>query len=167
MKNIDIRIKTAKSAEEFAEAKEIILEYADRLGIDLCFQNFDSEINNLQEMYSEPTGGLILAVINDKIIGVAGIRKFENDVCELKRMYVKKDYRKSGIGKQILEYAMELAKKLNYNKIRLDTHESMKPAIKLYMDYGFKEIPPYRFNPNEAVRFFELKLKNTDTNPST
>ena len=151
-------INTAKNTEEFSEAKKLILEYVEWLGIDLCFQNFDYEINHLQEMYSEPNGGLVLATIDNKVIGVAGIRKFENKDCELKRMYVKEEYRGTGIGRKILEYAIELAKKLNYDKIKLDTHESMKPAIKLYMEYGFKEIQQYRYNPVESVRFFELNL---------
>ena len=151
-------INTAKDTEEFSEAKKLILEYVEWLGIDLCFQNFDYEINHLQEMYSEPNGGLVLATIDNKVIGVAGIRKFENKDCELKRMYVKEEYRGTGIGRKILEYAIELAKKLNYDKIKLDTHESMKPAIKLYMEYGFKEIQQYRYNPVESVRFFELNL---------
>jgi carbonic anhydrase len=160
MESKDINIGTAKDSRDFLEAKEIILEYAGRLGIDLCFQNFDYEINNLQEMYSEPTGALILATVNNKTIGIAGIRKFENNDCELKRMYVKEEFRGSGFGRQILEYAIELAKNLNYDKIKLDTHESMEAAIKLYVKYGFREIPQYRYNPNEAVRFFELDLKD-------
>jgi len=155
-----IKIKTAKSQQDFSEGKNIILEYANMLGIDLSFQNFDNEINNLQEMYSEPTGGLILASVNNKIVGVAGIRKFENNDCELKRMYVKKDYRNLGIGKLLLEYAIELSTKLNYNKLKLDTIDSMKSAIKLYLSFGFEEISPYRYKTIESARYFELKLKN-------
>ena len=162
MKEKEINIKIAKISEEFSEAKELILEYVKWLGIDLCFQNFDYEINHLQEMYSEPNGGLILAINENKIIGVAGIRKFKNKDCELKRMFVKEEYRGSGIGRKILEYAIELAKKLKYDKLKLDTHESMKSAIKMYKGYGFKEIPQYRFNPVEEVRFFELKLRNNN-----
>ena len=160
MKNLAINIKTAKNAKDFSAGKEIILEYVEWLGIDLSFQDFEKEINNLQEIYSEPNGGLILASINNKIVGVAGIRRFENKDCELKRMYVKKDYRNSGIGRLMLEYAIKLAKKLNYDRIKLDTHDSMKIAIKLYLDYGFKEISSYRYNPNESTRYFELKLKS-------
>ncbi len=160
MENKDITIRIAKDSNDFEEAKEIILEYAGWLGIDLCFQNFDHEINNLQEMYAEPTGALILASVKNKTIGVAGIRKFENNDCELKRMYVKEEYRGLGIGRKILEYAIELAKKMNYDKMKLDTHDSMKVAIKLYHDYGFREIPQYRYNPNKEVKFFELDLKD-------
>jgi putative acetyltransferase len=160
MKKLDIKIKTAKSVKDFSEGKEIILEYVNWLGIDLSFQNFENEVNNLQEMYSEPNGGLILALMNYKTVGVVGIRKFEKKDCELKRMYVKMDYRNLGIGKLILEYAIELAKKLGYERIKLDTHDSMRTAIKLYIDYGFEEIESYRYNPNELTRYFELTLNN-------
>jgi putative acetyltransferase len=159
MKNLDIKIKTAKSTEDFFEGKKIIIEYANWLGIDLSFQNFDDELNRLQEMYSEPTGGLILASIDNKVIGVAGIRKFESKDCELKRMYVNNEYRNLGIGKILLESAIELAKKLHYNKLKLDTLGFMKSAIKLYEAYGFMEIPPYRYNIIESAKYFELKLK--------
>jgi putative acetyltransferase len=75
-------------------------------------------------------------------------------------MYVKMDYRNLGIGKLILEYAIELARKLGYDRIKLDTHDSMRTAIKLYLDYGFEEIESYRYNPNELARYFELTLNN-------
>jgi len=151
--------KLAGNPEDFSLGKELILEYAGLLGIDLCFQNFDKEINNLIEMYSHPEGGLILAYAEAAAIGVVGIRKFENDVCELKRMYVKNEYRGKGIGKELLDSAIKLAGTLNYKAIKLDTLESMKSAIKLYFGRGFVETLPYRINPEVSVRFFELKLK--------
>jgi len=158
MKKPSIEIKIAKDSDDFIDAKTIILEYVEWLGMDLSFQNFDSEINNLSEMYCEPNGGLILATINDKTVGVVGIRKFENKDCELKRMFVKEDFRNLGIGRLLLEHAIELAKKLNYDTIKLDTSDTMKPAIKLYTDNGFKELQAYRYNPHESAKYFELKL---------
>ena len=154
--NPEIRI--AKTAKDFIAAKKLILEYADWLNIDLSFQDFENEINYLQKIYAEPTGGLTLAIVNDKAVGVAGIRKFEEKVCELKRMYVKEPFRNIGIGKLILQYSIDYARKLNYNSIKLDTDSSMKAAIKLYLAHGFKETEPYRFNPFETVRYFELGL---------
>jgi len=150
--------KLAGNPEDYSLGKELILEYAGLLGIDLCFQNFDKEIINLSDMYSHPEGGLIIAYVDDTAIGVAGIRKFENDVCELKRMYVKYDFRGKGIGRELLDSAIKLAGTLNYKTIKLDTLESMKSAIKLYIACGFVETLSYRHNPDESVRFFELKL---------
>ncbi|MBM2814621.1 MAG: acetyltransferase family protein [Ignavibacteria bacterium] len=154
----DIKIIKAKNANDFALGKEIILEYNDWLGFDLSFQDFDIEINNLEEMYSEPEGGLVLALLDNQVIGVAGIRKIGNGECELKRMFVKRDFRNLGIGRMLLEYSIKLARELKYDKIKLDTLSSMAVAIKLYLDYGFREISPYRFNPYESARYFELEL---------
>lgn len=154
----DIKIKIAKTETDFKEGKDLILEYVDWLGIDLSFQNFEAEINNLHKMYSKPDGGLLIATINNKNVGVTGIRRLEQDICELKRMYVNEAYRNMGIGKLILGCAIEYARKLKYKLIRLDTDASFKPAIKLYLEYGFQEIDAYRFNPFESVKYFQLKL---------
>jgi len=109
-------------------------------------------------MYGDPDGGLVLARINDKAVGVAGIRKYADRECELKRMFVKPESRGLGIGKLLITACIEIAKKLNYDIIKLDTADFMKSAIKLYVDNGFIEIPAYRYNPHEAARYFELKI---------
>lgn len=160
MKPQNVKITTAFTINDFSECRKLILEYVEWLGFDLCFQNFEEEIDNLQEMYSEPHGGLLIATIDDISVGVAGIRKYENNDCELKRMFVKEGYRHLGIGRQLLEAAIGLAKKMNYTKIKLDTLSSMTSAIKLYLSYGFVEIQPYRYNPKETARFFERDIKN-------
>lgn len=157
MKNIDIRV--AKSKIDFEIAKSLIIEYVKWLNIDLTFQYYDNEINNLQDMYIEPKGGLIIASENNIDVGVVGIREFEGKICELKRMYVKEHYRKSGIGREMLEMAVDYAKSLGYCKIKLDTLSSLQAAIKLYLDYGFIETSAYRYNPSDlSVRYFELEL---------
>jgi len=156
----DFIYKLAVNSEDFEAGKELILEYAGSLGFDLCFQNFDMEIKNLCEIYSHPEGGLIIAYADGMAIGVVGIRKFESDVCELKRMYVKNQYRGKGIGKELLDSAVNLARLLSYSTVKLDTLDSMKAAIKLYIERGFRNTLPYRHNPDESVRFFELKLND-------
>lgn len=157
MAEIDIAI--AKTTAHFAEARKIIFEYVAWLGLDLSFQNFDEEINNLESMYIHPDGGLVLASVNGKTAGIAGIRKFENGICELKRMFVKESFRKMGIGKRLMHETIELATRLNYESIKLDTADFMQDAIKLYQANGFVEIPAYRYNPHKSARFFELKVK--------
>lgn len=159
MESAKIKITHAQNPEDFSQSKKLILEYVNWLGIDLSFQNFDNEINNLRAMYSEPNGGLLLAKIDSIPAGVAGIRKFENKACELKRMFVKDEFRNKGIGKMLLSASVELAKKFNYEVIKLDTADFMNTAIKLYKENGFIEIPEYRYNPLNAARYFELVLK--------
>jgi len=153
-----IEIKAAHTLADFLVAKELILEYIEWLAFDLAFQHIDKELNSLPEMYGDPDGGLVLARINDKAVGVAGIRKYADRECELKRMFVKPESRGLGIGKLLITACIEIAKKLNYDIIKLDTADFMKSAIKLYVDNGFVEIPAYRYNPQEEARYFELKI---------
>ena len=158
MKSNTIDIKIAKTREEFIVSKDIILEYVQWLGIDLSFQNFDNEINALDQMYSAPTGGLLIATVNNEPAGVAGIRQFKDDDCELKRMFVRPAFRGLGLGKTLLLQSIALAKQLGYKTIKLDTAEYMKDAIHLYKMHGFVEIPPYRYNPHESAKYFALTL---------
>ncbi len=154
-----IRIRQAQNKEDFFAAKELIMEYVRWLGIDLSFQNFDKEMDTLPETYGHPDGGLFIALRNGKAIGVAGIKRFNDRECEVKRMFVQPDSRGFGIGKLLLTECIKIAKRLNYGTIKLDTADFMKSAIKLYTDNGFVEIPAYRHNPHEQARYFELWLK--------
>lgn len=154
-----IVITTAQCPEDFRVAGELILAYVTWLGIDLSFQNFDKEISDLPAMYAEPTGGLLLAAVNDVAVGVAGIRPYGDTDCELKRMFVRAEYRNLGLGKQLLTAAVDLARRLGYAAIKLDTADFMQSAIGLYIAHGFVEILPYRYNPHAEARYFELKLR--------
>jgi len=154
-----IELKEVKTEEDFSKAKILILEYVTWLGIDLSFQNFDHELNTLPETYGSPNGGLCIVLRDNKAVGVAGIKRFSETECEVKRMYVQPESRSLGIGKLLITQCIEIAKRLNYNTIKLDTADFMKSAIKLYSDSGFIEIPAYRHNPYDEARFFEMKLK--------
>lgn len=158
MSELTINYKLASSPKEFSDARKIILDYVEWLGMDLSFQNFEAEISDLAKMYSTPHGGLVLAYDEDRVIGIAGIRCFEGETGELKRMFVSEAYRHAGVGKKILEQSIALAKALKYKRVRLDTHDSMQAAIKIYKSFGFEEIDPYRYNPHEGIKFFELAL---------
>ena len=158
MKN-SIEIKMAETATDFANAKKLILEYVDWLGIDLSFQNFDKEMAGLPEMYNHKDGGLFIAYINEEAVGIAGIRRFNKNDAEIKRMFVQPNSRGLGIGQLLLNHCIDNARKLNYDTIKLDTADFMKSAIKLYTDHGFKEISAYRHNPHESAKYFELNLK--------
>ncbi|MCX6287547.1 MAG: GNAT family N-acetyltransferase [Bacteroidetes bacterium] len=146
--------------DDLSIARALFTEYAQSLNFDLCFQDFENELKELDVMYQKPGGGLILIkeMNTGGFVGCVGIRKSEHQIAELKRMYIKEAHRKKGLGAKLLDCAVILAKDLNYEKIRLDTIDSMKSAIKLYRDKGFREIKPYRFNPNENALFFELTL---------
>ena len=162
-----IEIKMAQDAAGFSVAKELILEYVQWLGIDrneqmratLSAQNFDKEMNSLAETYADPDGRLFIAWSNDQAVGVAGIKRFNDEECEVKRMYVQPGSRGSGIGNLLLTECIQAAKTLGYHGIKLDTADFMKSAIKLYAAHGFVEIPAYRYNLHEEARYFELVLQ--------
>jgi carbonic anhydrase len=153
-----IEIKLATQPEHFSEARFLILDYVAWLGMDLSFQNFDKEMGALAAMYNELDGGLYIAYLDDKAVGVAGLRRFSDAESEVKRMFVSPAGRGLGIGKLLLEKCVETARRLDYRTVKLDTADFMKAAIKLYTDHGFVEIPAYRFNPHEQARYFELDL---------
>ena len=142
-----------------AEAKKLFREYAALINIDLSFQKFEEDLTGINQMYSPPSGRIILCKADEIFAGCIAIRKIDDSVCELKRMYVDPGLQGKGIGKHLLEKALQLAKEYNYKLIRLDTLNYMLPAIYLYKQYGFYEISPYYFNPNKTAVFFESKLK--------
>ncbi len=150
----------ANTDEEYKQAALLFKAYAAWLNIDLSFQHFNDEVMELRTMYGTPGGGIMLCKDDHAFIGCAGIRKINADIAELKRMFIKPAYQKRGIGKQLLQQAVELAEELNYKTIRLDTLNYMTPAINLYKQYGFYEIPAYYHNPNETAVYFELKINN-------
>lgn len=145
----------ANSEEEFSAGKKLFREYSKSIKIDLSFQNFENELEEIKKQYKKPEGGIVLIKHNLEFVGCTGIRKLKNNIAELKRMYVKPDYQGLGLGKKLLEIAILLAKELNYSKIYLDTLSSMKSAVNIYKAAGFKEIKPYRFNPSEEALYFE------------
>ncbi|MGB9005071.1 MAG: GNAT family N-acetyltransferase [Candidatus Aminicenantales bacterium] len=152
-----VEIVMARSAEDYALAKELFLEYAGDIGLDLSFQNFDEELAGLTVQYGPSEGGILLLSVEDRPAGCVAVRRFEKDTAELKRMYVRPAYRGQGYGRRLGEEALALARRLGYQAIRLDTLPQMGKAIALYQSFGFVEIEPYRFNPVPGAKYFELE----------
>ena len=144
--------------EEYAAAASLFRQYAAWLNIDLGFQKFAEELNDLETMYAAPYGAIILSRNENNFSGCIAIRKIDTDTAELKRMYVEEKFQHKGIGKGLLNEAIALAKKYGYKKIRLDTLSDMTPAIELYKKNGFYEIPAYYYNPEKAAVYFEKIL---------
>jgi len=153
-----ISYQIAKTPLEFESGKMLFEEYVRSLNVDLSFQDISKELENIQIQYGKPEGVLLLVCDGDKFIGCSGVRKLDQVTAELKRMYVKNEYRGYQIGKSLLERSIELAKQLGYTKIRLDTLKNMSSAQKLYSSFGFYEILPYRFNPLPGTIYMEKKL---------
>lgn len=147
-----------KTDVEYKGAIRLFKEYAEWLNIDLGFQHFDEELQNLKTMYNSTDGGIILCKENDNFIACVAIRKITKDIAELKRMFVQSIHQHKGVGKILLEKAITLAVNCNYKYIRLDTLNHMTPAINLYKKYGFYEIEAYYNNPVSTAVYFEKKL---------
>ena len=154
----DILFKIASTNQEFEDGKNLFLQYAKSLDINLSFQDFSSELKMIDKQYNKPKGSLLLAYKNNIAVGCVGIRELDKDTAELKRMYVQPEYRKYKIGMKLLELAIQISKDLNYKSIRLDTLPTMTKAQDLYRSFGFYEIPSYRFNPVDGTVFMEKKL---------
>ena len=149
----------AQSPEQIEETRRLFREYETWLGVDLCFQSFESELAGLPGKYAPPTGGLFLAVIDEKIAGCIALRKLDDETCEMKRLFVREAFRGLGLGKMLIEEIIAEAKNIGYKRMRLDTlPDKMPKAVELYNSHGFQEIAPYYENPHKQTLFMEKIL---------
>lgn len=149
----------ADSPSQIAQARELFLEYAQSLGFSLCFQGFDQELASLPGDYAPPEGRLLLAEYEGKLAGCVALHRFESEICEMKRLYLRPAFRGKGIGGSLAEKIIREAQLAGYKRMRLDTVEPvMKDAVQMYRKLGFKEIAPYRANPMNGTIYMELVL---------
>lgn len=154
-----LEIIQAETPEQIEETRKLFREYEKWLDLDLCFQGFEAELENLPGKYAEPDGRLFLAVSDGKIAGCAALRKLEEGICEMKRLYVRVEFRGLKIGNVLIEKLIADAKEIGYKKLRLDTYPpKMGKAVSLYESHGFREIEPYYHNPLGEPLFMELDL---------
>ena len=139
-------------------ARELFQEYSRELGIDLCFQGFAEELATLPGKYAPPRGGLLVVLEDDEPIACGALRELESELVELKRIYVRPDYRGHGLGLAITLGLMDKARATGYRRVRLDTLRRLEPAVKLYASLGFVEIEPYNFNPEPDIVYLERPL---------
>ena len=149
----------AETAAHIAQARELFLEYAESLNFDLCFQSFDQELAGLPGDYSPPDGRLLLAEYAGQLAGCVALHKLDAEICEMKRLYLRPQFRGKSIGRILAEIVIAEARNIGYRRMRLDTVEPvMKDAVAMYRRFGFKEIAPYRVNPIAGVLYMELEL---------
>jgi ribosomal protein S18 acetylase RimI-like enzyme len=155
----DISILPARSATDYADAARVIRAYAKSLPFPLDFQGFDREIADLAAEYGPPTGELLIARrAAAETLGCVGVRPLAGDACEMKRLYVLPTARGLGLGRTLAVRIIDAARHLGYRRMRLDTIQTMAPAMALYRSLGFLEIPAYYDNPVPGARYFELML---------
>ena len=154
-----LALAQAQSPIQIAEARELFLEYAQSLGFSLCFQNFDKELAGLPGDYAPPDGCLLLAEYENSLAGCIALHKLEEGICEMKRLYLRPEFRGKGLGRALAKAVINAARNIGYHRMRLDTVEPvMKDAVALYRLLGFEEIAPYRPNPIAGAMYMELKL---------
>ena len=156
---MSIVIRQAVGEKDIGEIRQMFREYEKWLGVDLCFQSFERELAELPGKYVAPSGRLLLAEINEKPAGCIALRKIDEEICEMKRLFVKDEFRGQKFGKILIERLFKEARSENYRKMRLDTLPSKMPqAVGLYRKFGFAEIAPYYASPIAETLFMEANL---------
>ena len=162
MERPDFEWLTPSSTLELAQTREIFLEYARSLAIDLCFQDFEDELASLPGDYAGPRGALILARVDEVVAGCCALRPLDAsdypNAAEMKRLYVRKAFRGFGLGRQLAEAILDEARRAGYSTVLLDTLDDMEAARALYEDLGFVEIPPYYHNPHAGSHYLKVDL---------
>lgn len=154
-----LAITQVETPAQIAQARELFLEYAQSLGFSLCFQSFDAELASLPGDYAPPEGRLLLAQYDDQPAGCVALHRLEPKICEMKRLYLRPQFRGKGLGRALAERIIAEARQIGYERIRLDTVEPvMKDAVAMYRRLGFREIDPYRVNPMAGTLYMELTL---------
>lgn len=152
-------IAPARFPEDLELVRALFREYADGVGVDLSFQDFDAEVAGLPGDYAPPRGAVLLARVEDRVLGCVAMRPLGDGACEMKRLFLRAEARGSGAGRALALAILEAARRAGYERMRLDTLPTMRAAISLYRSLGFREIAPYRFNPVPGTLYFERELE--------
>ena len=158
----NLKLFTPVEPIAIAGVRGLFVEYANTLTVDLCFQNFASELDDLPGEYATPRGALLAACVNDEFAGCCAMRPLDTadypNACEMKRLYVRPGYRGLRIGRLLAEGIMDAARLAGYDSILLDTLDDMESARALYRELCFQEIPPYYFNPIAGAHYLRAEL---------
>jgi ribosomal protein S18 acetylase RimI-like enzyme len=154
---VETSIRFARESD-LPVVRRLFADYVEWLGIDLAFQGFEAELRALPGKYAPPAGRLLLAVRAETAAGCVGLRPLESGICEMKRLWVVPGFRRYGIGAGLVDRVIAEAAQIGYRKMRLDTLAQMTSALELYRSRGFREIPPYYYNPIPETVYLELDL---------
>lgn len=158
LKDAEYLVVEGSAPHHFEIAGVLFREYAAQLGVDLCFQDFASELQQLPVMYGKPTGCLLLVMQGARTVGCGAFRRLSGDVCEMKRLYIRSEARGLSLGRRVAQRLMEIAAARGYQAMRLDTLADMAAAQNLYRSLGFREIAAYYSSPLSNSVYMELSL---------
>jgi putative acetyltransferase len=157
-----IDLISPSTPDELDALREIVREYVRSLKVDLSFQEIDAELQDLPGEYAEPRGGLLLALVDGEVAGCCALRPLDvsdyPNACEMKRLYVRRPFRGFGLGRQLAEATLDLARRGGYANVLLDTLDEMESARLLYADLGFEDIPPYYHNPIAGAHYLKAEI---------
>jgi ribosomal protein S18 acetylase RimI-like enzyme len=156
-------IREAETSSDFAQVRELFLEYQSTLGVDLCFQGFAEELASLPGNYARPAGRLLLASNGSSMLGVVALRPILDTDCEMKRLYVRASGRGAGLGRRLTQALIQEARLAGYGRVLLDTLPTMTKAQALYRSMGFVQIAAYCLNPIAGTRYMALDLREDRT----
>ena len=155
-------LTTPDSPEELQATAQIFREYAESLGIDLAFQQFEQELSMLPGDYAAPRGSLLLAWVDGELAGCCALRPLDHvdlaNASEMKRLYVRPAFRRFGLGRLLAEAILDAARRQGYACVLLDTLDDMEAARSLYEDLGFEEVPPYYHSPIAGAHYLKVVL---------
>jgi putative acetyltransferase len=152
---------TSAADPRVEQARALLIEYAESLRVDLSFQSFDEELSAFPESYLPPGEALILATRGDAVAGSVAMRRLDAGICEMKRLYVRPEFRGFGVGRELAVAIIDSARHAGYRHMRLDTLPGMHDAQRLYRLLGFREIAAYYENPIAGTRYMELDLRTS------
>lgn len=162
MNTPSFQIFNPATPDDIDAVRALFIAYADGLGIDLCFQDFDHELACLPDRYVPPRGALLAVRVADRVAGCCALRPLDNvdypNAAEMKRLYVDPQFRGLGLGRVLAEATLDAARQASYDVVLLDTLSDMESARALYEDLGFVDIPPYYHNPIEGAHYLMVKL---------
>ena len=158
-----MKIKQAQTETEIDEVRNLFREYEAFLKVDLCFQSFEEELANLPGKYSRPSGDLLIGLDGERTVGCVAVRKLDDNVCEMKRLFVRPEARRTGLGRQLTQGIIGIARELGYSIMHLDTLDRLTEAMRLYETLGFRRREPYYQNPLPGVVYWELELNKEST----
>lgn len=155
---MDVEVRPATTADDYALARELIEEYLAALPFEVDFQDVDAELADLPALYGAPNGVILLGFVAEAPAGVVGLSRFDGPTCEMKRMFVRPAHRGSGLGRRLAHDVITAAQSLGYARMLLDTVHELREANALYESLGFRDVPPYRYNPRPDARYLALEL---------